>query len=349
MMIDWVTAKVPFHFPTVISGGQFISFNREGEIEYSTEKRLQIEGSYSGLMSIRTTKVNAARETVEVEISGNPVKYLQGHNVWGSGDLPNLVLETMLKLSDALGSVQVKGYERIINAATISRVDINEMYDLGSRANCNSYLTHIERFSRTRSGTSVKDGNTIYLNRRSRRWSFKFYGKGQEIALPRNNTQGCIVLPDSVKSYADSMFRAELTLKSNELRDKGLHILGNWHSADIEAIYHDYYGRLTMPDQQLLTLPDTLPSSVRSTYVLWSEGHDVRTLLSRPTYYRHRSRLLEFGVDISSPSGKDLANESNVYPLVRTIELIPAVIPDWAYGTDLFFEPRKLCKPFALV
>lgn len=344
MMIDWVTVKVPFHFPDVVSGGSFLSINPDGSLEYETPKRLQVKGSYSGSMTVRTSKVDRHGHTVEVQLSGNPTKFLQGHNVWGSTDLPNLVAETIFKVSNVLGVIQPDHVYSRLAGAVVSRVDINEMYDLGTRSNVLAYLNHLEKNSRTRSGTAIASGTTVYLNRNSRRWTFKFYSKGQEIELPRNNTQGCLFLPESVKTYADPMFRAEVTLKANELRDQHLRLLGEWNNVDCESIFNDYYERINMPDQQLLDLPETLPSSVRTTYVLWREGHDLRALMSRPTYYRHRKQLLEYEIDISIPSGKQQPDQSNVTPLVRTIVLKPAVIPDWAHGTDLFFEPRKLCQ-----
>lgn len=344
MMIDWVTIKVPFCFPEVISGGSFISVNPDGSVEYETPKRLQILGSFLSSMTVRTTKVNADGHTVEVQLSGNPVKFLQGHNVWGSDDLPNLVAETIVKISDALGVTQPDYVFSTLICATISKVDINRMFNLGSRENVNAYLNHIGKNSRTRSQSAVVKGETVYHNRTSARWGFKSYSKGQEIALPRNNKQGTLELTDSVKDYADPMLRVELTLKSNELLDRDLRYLGNWQQIDCETIFEEYYERISMPDQEVMLIPENLPSSVRLTYVSWKEGHDLRTLLSRPTFYRHRKLLLEHGIDISISSGKTQPDQTNVTPFIRTITLTPAVTPDWAYGTSLFFEPRKLCK-----
>lgn len=343
-MIDWVTIKVPFHHPDVISGGLFISVNPDGSVEYQTPKRLQITGSYTSSMTVRTTNVNRDGQTVEVQLSGNPVKFLQGHNVWGSTDLPNLVAETIIKVSAALGVTQPDHVFSRLAGSTLSRVDINQMYDLGSRENVLAYLNHLGQNSRTRSQSAVVKGTTVYHNKTSARWSAKFYSKGQEIELPRNNKQGTLELTNSVKSYADPMLRVEITLKANELRDRSLRLLGEWQMIDCEEIFDNYHERITMPDQEIMLIPENLPSSVRLTYVSWKEGHDLRSLLSRPTYYRHRKQLLEHGIDISLPSGKAQPDQTNVTPFIRTITLKPAAIPHWAYGTDLLFEPRKLCK-----
>ncbi|WP_228271136.1 phage/plasmid replication protein, II/X family [Acinetobacter seifertii] len=55
-------------------------------------------------------------------------------------------------------------------------------------------------------------------------------------------------------------------------------------------------------------------------------------MLSRPTFYRYRSQLLKYGVDISTKSPKE---KSNVIPLIRVLEAKPVGIPDWAYEKGL--------------
>ena len=55
--------------------------------------------------------------------------------------------------------------------------------------------------------------------------------------------------------------------------------------------------------------------------------------------YRHRGQLLKHGIDISIPKS-DVT--TNIVPLIRVLEAIPVGVPDWAEGTSLYFEPRKL-------
>lgn len=108
VMVDWVTAKLPFYSKGSLSDGQIININRLGEIEYSVTKRLMLEGSYAARIAIRTAEVDHEGNTTLIEFSGNPVKFLQGHNLFGSSDLLNLVIETVLKISGILGIVQPK-------------------------------------------------------------------------------------------------------------------------------------------------------------------------------------------------------------------------------------------------
>src|SRR5690554_6429252 len=306
MMIDWFTGKVPFFYRGILSDGEYMSIDADGSVEYSTPKRKVISGSYATNFTVRTTNVDADGNTSEVQLSGNPVKFLQGHNVWGSDDLPNLVYETVLRISAILGIEQPLHILSQLKKGigTVSRVDINEMYKLGTRPNVLAYLHHTSQNSRTRTQSAVTRGSTVYFNKDSRRWSFKLYSKGQEIELPRNNKQGLIELTPSVKSYCDDALRIELTLKQTELGNIGLKNLYAWSGVELYKLFNDYYERLVMADQlelQLIDL-DALSLGVRSTYQLWFDGHDVRNMVSRPTFYRHRKVLLEQGIDISMPS-----------------------------------------------
>ena len=44
-----------------------------------------------------------------------------------------------------------------------------------------------------------------------------------------------------------------------------------------------------------------LPSFLQGTVEKWRAGRDLKLLMSKPTYYRHRAELLKRGIDISKP------------------------------------------------
>jgi II/X family phage/plasmid replication protein len=97
---------------------------------------------------------------------------------------------------------------------------------------------------------------------------------------------------------------------------------------------------MTMTTSSLNTeVLKSLRPALRIAYQSWEAGNDLRQTLSRPTFYRYRKALLPYGVDIATILPKEV---SNVVPLYRVLEAKPAPIPDWAYGTKLYFEPRKI-------
>ena len=343
MMIDWVTAKIPFNAPGRLHDGQVMSFNRDGEVKYLIDQRLPVEGSHSERIHVRTAGLDLNGNTCLIEFSGNPVKFLQGHNLWGSSDLLNLMYESVLKVAELLGLPQpTEVLERLkAGTYTLSRVDLNEMYQFRDRAEVLAWLYTASQTSRTRSQGAVTKGTTVYWNKTSKRWSVKAYAKGQELALLRNKSH---LLPESLSTYADAALRIELTLKSDEMRETGLYVAGNWLTIEESDLFHDYVGRIQMSEQkstgELFLQIKSRP--VAASYQMWLEGHDLRQILPNNTFYRHRRALLEHGIDIAIPHVREEQRPSNVVPLKSVLQMRVAQIPSWAYGTDYLFEPRRI-------
>ena len=87
-MIDWITAVIPCCHAELINGGEIISTcPGTGEIEWSCNKRLKIEGSHESRIHVKTHDQN------QLWISGNPTKFLQGHNIFGTNDLLGICVE----------------------------------------------------------------------------------------------------------------------------------------------------------------------------------------------------------------------------------------------------------------
>ncbi|MDF4569517.1 phage/plasmid replication protein, II/X family, partial [Vibrio parahaemolyticus] len=347
LMIDWLSVKFLFWSDECLNGGNVISTTPDGEIEYTLDKHLKVDGSHDTRLLIRTEParlpdIPQLKNIWILSVSGNPVKWFQGHNIFGTSDLCNLVYELFESLANKFGKIQPDFIRDSIldGQYSISRIDINGMFELGSRLDVLSWLSALERTARTRHGTAVAKGNTVYFGKNSERWSIKFYSKGQEIE--------CHKLPaplqlTSLPDFANNKLRAELTLRSKELVKLGLNVGSSWFNIDIWEVYKEYLGRVEMSDQKPIDdITLKLPRHLGLTYLSWKEGYCLKTALPKRTFYRHRRELLEFGIDISIPNSKEPT--SNVVPLNRVIEMRPCGIPDWAFGTDLLFEPRKLSR-----
>jgi len=348
LMIDWLSVKFLFWSDEILNGGNVISTTPDGEIEYTVDKHLKVDGSHDSRILIRSEPFKQdylpGMENVRIlSVSGNPVKWFQGHNIFGTSDLTNLVFELFESLSDKFNKPQPDFIrESILDGHyTISRVDINGMFELGSRLDVIGWLSALERTARTRHGTAVSKGNTVYFGKNSERWSIKFYSKGQEIES--HKLPGPLQLT-SLPDFANNKLRAELTLRSKELVKLGLNVGSSWFNIDVWEVYKEYMGRVEMSEQKPIDdIALKLPRHLGLTYLSWKEGYCLKPpVLPKNTYYRHRRELLEFGIDISIPNpNKEV---SNVIPLNRVIEMRPSGIPDWAFGTELLFEPRKLAR-----
>ena len=127
-----------------------------------------------------------------------------------------------------------------------------------------------------------------------------------------------------------------------QLKETELQLASNWprDGVGISQLFNGYMKGLNMSDVRTLPaeiLAD-LPSGCRLAYQSWLEGHDLKGMLARPTFYRYRRQLLDHGVDISTVNPREV---SNVVPLVRVLEAMPMQIPDWAKGTELLYLPAR--------
>ena len=78
-MIDWVSAKIICnHDPDKLFNGAVLSLNSNLEKEWVCDKKKTVEGSYSTKIQIQSIT------DTHIYISGNPTKFLQGHNLFGS-------------------------------------------------------------------------------------------------------------------------------------------------------------------------------------------------------------------------------------------------------------------------
>jgi II/X family phage/plasmid replication protein len=107
-------------------------------------------------------------------------------------------------------------------------------------------------------------------------------------------------------------------------------------------LFSEYVRKLEMNEQVALSSEEqlALPQKLRSTYILWRSGEDLRHTLPKATYYRHRNELLPYGIDIAI--SRDVVDRSNVVPLIRVLEATPAGIPEWAFQQRLVHRSAAL-------
>lgn len=336
-MIDWVTAIIPCHHDEKVYGGTVASINSDGEIEWQVEKKQQIRGSYESSLSIKSL------DPQTILIDGNPAKWLQGHNIFGTDDLIGLVNALMHKLIPLLKLTPTE-YDFDCwrdGIYQLKRVDCTAMWDLPRRGDVRAWLRAAEMQSKSRHGRPVTTGGTLYFGKNSRRWSIKFYAKGDEIAAKGHKLPFEIDQRDKLIELADNKLRGELTLRSIQLKEKQLSVAAQWdESIPLKLLIH-YIESLNMSDQFSITPVnlDGLPARLIAVYTLWKEGVDLRAMYPKASFYRYRSDLLKQGIDIAirQPSKPD-----NVIPLIRVLrpEAV-AQIPEWAIDTTLYFNPKN--------
>lgn len=338
-MIDYLTCRVtlPRPLPRPIDDGCTIRRAQDGTVRQVTAHRLGVVGSYEAVLQLRSVSLT------ELEVQGNPAKFLQGHNLYGSSDLPQLLwdaLSVALPRSPASCAPADVGIAspRLLEGV-VTRVDLTHMFELASEADVTAWLRTAELVAHIgRRGKGVMHGNTLVMGSAAgkafTRWQIVLYGKGSEVRA-RPLPQPMMEHP-SVLEWVARNLRVEVRFGRLELEKQGLRQLDSW--TDLREVdYADLWR--TKVEQLEFNLGDrefdldTLPRQLRTTYVAWTTGADVRNLLTRATFYRYRSQLLKLAnVDISIPP--PIQPTAEIVPLRRVIEVMPCGRPDWADEVD---------------
>jgi len=333
-MIDWSNAIFPLvHEP--IRTGALLSLDEDGVEEWRSPKRVIAQGSYEHKINVKSIGGNGRGLATHLWFNGNPSKFLQGHNVFGSDDLISLnsdIYHHLVKhfnLSPSLEDI----YAVETGDYSIGRIDINYSYILPSQADVVSWLRAAETKGSTRMGRAENRKGSVYFGLTSEYHKQVFYSKLAEIKKKGRLPQE---LKDTgLEEWAENILRAELRLLPKELKRLNIIKATDVIEYGVQRLFHEYMGRIEMPEQ--IQLNDAtllkLPNKLRSTYTLWQEGHDLRNLLSDATFYRHKKQLKQFGINIDLKP--ESTQKTNVVPLIKILEAKPAQIPEWAFEDNL--------------
>jgi len=334
-MIDWVGCDIPFlHYP--LYSGQIIKIDAKGEVEWQAPAWTEAEGSHSSTIRVFSDghMLSDGRMT-HLRISGNPIKFLQGHNIFGTDDLSIIMIQFMIKLSQILNIKLESNDLELIRSGeyNLTRIDINYGFTLPARCDVLSWIRSAEHKGKTRSGKSSRKGDTLYFGQHSRRWSIKFYSKGGELEVHK--------LPETLLNtpllkFADNILRAEIVFRSLELKRRNIQRAKNFTPSFVNALYQEYMSRLEMKSQHKLKddIVANLPRHLQATYLLWQQGYDLKMTMKETTYYAHCGKLKKYDIDINLPPN-DITKMDNVVPLIRVLEAKPVGIPQWAYDLKL--------------
>jgi II/X family phage/plasmid replication protein len=125
----------------------------------------------------------------------------------------------------------------------------------------------------------------------------------------------------ALEAYAQDTLRVEVTIRSMELKKRGLDRIEAWTPAIGEAILDERISKLTALEGLRMTDEEVneLPRSLLAPYELWRAGHDLRTKYSRAQFYRYRAALLGHGVDISHVRPR-VATQERAYAIGRPLK-----------------------------
>lgn len=333
-MIDWITMRVQCDHEGIICDGSVVKISKDNEIEWTSVSWLPVRGSHDSSIVVRSVTENT------IEISGNPAKWLQGHNLFGIDDPKRLIWLFFNKLVN-IAELKLKPSEfqlKLIQDGilTMSRIDINASWLLRNASDVKSVIRALEVYARLKHrGAGQFKGDTLYWGKGSKRWFLKCYHKGDEINRKKSNYPAALRTSEMLDFAARSL-RFEMTLKSNYLRETGYYMPVNWTPQTAKMLLTEALRKLEMSTKIRLSdvVIESLRPSERTAYYTWLAGGDMKSILPKSTFYRHRKILSQHGVDIGIIRDTE-KQDPKVIPLIRILEAEPADIPDWAYQQGL--------------
>ena len=344
-MIDWLTLRLWIPHILPIQGGLIQSFDKHGALVYQVSKHVHIKGSFDNSVAVKSINFNAHQKIgTIIEISGNPIKFLQGHNLIGSLNIVGLGLTMINRIFKILNQETGQELDTMnIREIKITRLDIARVFTINPPELIKEFLIQASKTAIMEyRGRGILQDQTLYHGKKSKRYSHKFYNKALE--MTQNKSMGGLPqeAQDRLLSAAYGCLRSELVFRSMELKKLGLVYLKDFIDVDLKALYNQYYSRLNIPENIMSkTAVKTfeLPRALRNTYELWRRGVDVREMMAKATFYLHRRKILELtGMDISAPPAQGWENEENEEPqavIVKLNDFDPTSIK------DLVFEPSN--------
>lgn len=344
-MIDWLTVRIPVNLPSTIDGGHTLKLDRNGQVIKRIPHRLSVQGSHESSICIR------APSTTELEISGNPAKWLQGHNLYGTND-PQELLWAALKRLEGLPYILPCSLSEMgllspysLGGTIITRIDVTEMMMLPSRADVGAFLRTAELTGHlAHRGKGVMDNGTlVYGHAKGKeftRWQIVLYGKADE--AKRNPLPDVMCRDEEVLAWLDGCLRVEVRFGRLELAERGLRFLRDWVSVDPFSLWGEKVAQISFNEGKETLDLEKLPRNLRAVFAAWTTGEDLRTMYAARTFYHYRRQLKALAqIDIKLPPA--VAPVAQIIPFRRVLEAVPVGRPDWADRIDSrLLETRPL-------
>jgi Phage replication protein CRI len=337
-MLDWWSGQVASD-ASRLDTGTFECWGKGRSLEYSFPRRANVEGSYRQTIHVSRAEPHldlaryAARQppdyhlpSIVYSLSGNPSKFLQGHNCFGPpvSQADQVIMDVMENLSPDYKPDIIQG------GLHPTRIDATIMIDMGSHNLVHDWLEHAGKHTRSRHGRPQTEGSTVMWGSKTR-WEIVAYCKACEF---RVHPPSLLDFRSLALQYLQPMLRLELRISAKELVK-----LAKEQTPVTEALVWEYFERVEIGIMKTDGIPaiDHLPHVSRLIARSWLNGDPVRNEMKKTQFYCHRRCILDqTGLDISlDPEGVldsyPRINLDREYLKAREVHQIPEVLNKWLW------------------
>lgn len=302
VLCDWMTLRhdYPMDAPgRPYESGRILKIDRYGVIEFETRQWQQIRCRSSD------TSIRIKCDGRQLRVMGNIGRFQQPDNITGLNVIQ--CVDRWLDILPGLG-LDLTGFGSRWRQDTtteygtyITRLDLAGNYQTDNYSALTSALS-VRRINRLDPKPGKYGPVWGYDAKRAQWYKAKLYDKTAEQNGQRR--------PNPLETLA----RFEVQLGSQYLKRQKLDSVLSWKDNQMENVI---FGRFA---EQVFTTPpaaeswSNIPPRLRAYAILWRDGVDIRTQVSKSAFYRFRSQLLEHGIDIATPC--------NVVALTRQVQVV---------------------------
>lgn len=337
IFVDWISVWQVQPKHAAFNCGAVVTYDGAGEARFARYRPSRVRGSFETSCAVKS-------DGEVVVASGNFGRLNRPDNLFNFA--PETTLERANSVLRFAGIPEfVSDYQRVdvdhwpSNASTLecntegvqgvsprsylhlSRVDITRNYQCGSLGAARDFVRSIngKNISRTKKGVGG-DSSVWWANSR---YMLKVYIKSLEMEAHGTNSGAAYEF-----ARDHGIVRLELELKRREVNDLGWSdfsaFVKAWDMGEVVKLFNEYAKVLEVQsvasDAEFL---DSLPPRLRVVAASFLDGREVKSLMSRATFFRYRKALLEYGLDISDE------RPSRITTHVRHVTVEPVQAPDW--------------------
>ena len=318
---DWLT--LTFQTSESPVGSTKITHDMEtGEVDYSLSVGRPFLGSFSKHVWVHCTGS-------EMTISGNPIKHFTGQNFYGLSDVEHMAL-SFIEYAYKLIGREIPDIVRLAmetRSIQIKRLDLCDMVKLPNDAIARQALYAIgETATQERRGRASTADTTVMFSPKSKHSKTKLYLKSTEMFVKGHELECDKFLSECIQLDMPGVIRRENELYGRFLKRHNCDLLRDWTSEKSRELHTMLLEKIQIPENQSIDMDlmsENIERKHRLTLEAWKAGRDLREVLSRPTFFRHRKEIFDlYAVDISQRP--DVKSEvSNVVPLKEVIQVRP--------------------------
>lgn len=301
---DWMTGRHDYSEPIEPRfSGKVVKIDQEGEIEFESQLWEQIRCPSSD------TSIRVKCDGRSLRFSGNIGRFQHGDNERGL-----TVMQCVERWAEVLKNLgcNIEGFGTRFGRGTVAewgtfltRIDLAGNFDVSDYSALASAMM-VRRIGQKLPQAGKYGPMWGYDSKRSNWFKAKLYDKTAELTGKRRSSGGA------------TRARFEVQLGSEWLKREKLDVVLGWKGDDMAQIIYGRFADQVFKESLSVTDWSDMPVRLRSLAVLWRDGVDLRTMMSQSAYYRARTRLLEYGIDIGTA-----CNVMALTRQCRVVEVMP--------------------------